>query len=235
MSNNQTIMKSAKTIEVVKSVPKPVLVVGAVVGVVAIPVVSYILIAALGLAITAVKLGVIAAIVGAFLYMWPVVVRAMYMGRKNLDNALTRADPITALQLKRQEFAESINTRRALVSDAAGALGVYRRTFEENKKNLSPEKIAMFEANIQKRSDAVQAAREGVKLLEMEYTNFEMKIKEAEAEMRLAEADKKLAGSLARTGETGFLSETTTVALDEITRRVESAAMELDMVLEKAQ
>lgn len=217
-----------------KSVPKPVLIGGLVLGVVAIPVISYVLIAALGLAITTVKLGVIGLLIFAFVYMWPVILKGLYTARSNMDDAITRADPATALKLKKQEFARVINERRQLVADAAGALGVYKRTFEENKSSLSEERKQHYIQNIEKREQAVGVARTAVKKLEKEYARFEEKIQEAEAELRLAEADKQLAGSLAKTGDVAALSDTTRVALDEITRRVESAAMQLDMVLEDA-
>lgn len=226
------IQKSGKTmtIQTVKQVPTPVLVVGGVVGTAAIVAVGYAALTLFSVAVTGLTYAVFGVIILAFWVMWPTFLRALRIARIRIDDQVTKANPIEALEDNLSTFREQINERKELIAKAAGAVEMMKRTFEKQQSRMTPEKRQEWLGIINTRSQMIKQAEEKIDVLIKEYRDYQLVIESARAELLMAEADSTFASAMSETSNGKYgVSKTTETALNEVSRRVGESRKNLEL------
>ncbi len=209
----------------------PLVVGGLIAGTLGLVVIAAAAVALFQVALTAVTVVAWVVVVAAFWYLWPALVYSLQVGRLRLEDAVTRANPLEALELERQNFAQLIQSKTAQLAAAGGELKNVERVFAESQGDLSVERREAWSAQIENRKTAYATAQQRLDDLRVKLTAFDREIKVARAEMQMADADASLAKALDKSGVTPDLSRKTRTAVESITKEIGQSSALLEEAL----
>lgn len=211
----------------------PMIVGGLVIGTLALVALGAAAVAVFQVTLTAVTVGAYVAVIAAFWFLWPALVYSLRVARLRIEDAVTRGNPLEALELERGQFEELIKSKTDQLANASGELRNFERLYQGSKADLPEERRLEWENQISSRQTAYQTAQRRLDELKGQLVDFDKQIKTARAELQMAEADASLAQALNRTGVTPDLSRKTRTAIDSITKEIGRSSAKLEEALKE--
>jgi len=207
---------------------------GLIAGTLALLAAALIAFAVFSLVLTAVSVLALVVLIVAFWFFWPALVYALKIGQIKAQDAVTKANPLEALQLQRDQFAQQIGTARQQLAGANGELVNMERQFQDHRAHLTLERVATWQAQMDARRAAYQQAEDRLKEMGVQLGSFDRQLDTARAEMGMAQADSALGKALsASVGTPPDLSRTSKVAFESIRREIGRSSALLDLTLKK--
>ena len=186
------------------------------------------------LVLTVVSVMALVTLIVAFWFFWPALVHALKIGRIKTQDSITRANPLEALHLQRDQFSQRIAAAREQLATASGELVNMERQFQDHRAHLTLERVATWQAQMDARRAAYQQAEDRLKEMGVQLGSFDRQLDTARAEMGMAQADSALGKALsASVGTPPDLSRTSKVAFESIRREIGRSSALLDLTLKE--
>jgi len=215
-----------------QTLPRPVVIGGGlIVGTLGLIALGGAAVAVFNVALTLVTVVLWAVVIAAFWFLWPALVLTLKIGRIKAEDAVTRANPLEALELQRSEFAQTISAAQSQLAGVAGQMESVQRTFETTRADLTPDRVQVWTEQLQKRREAYDLVVHRIDEMKAQLSTFDRQLKTARAEITMADADTGLGNALSRGKQAPDLSRTSQVAFDSINQQIGSSAAALDLAL----
>lgn len=213
--------------------PPVLITAGLIVGTLALIMAGVIVFAVFSLVLTAVSVLALVTLIVAFWVFWPALIHALKIGQLKVQDAVTRANPLEALHLQREDFAQRIQAARAQLAGANGELVNMERQLQDHRAHLTPERAAAWQDQLNARRAAYQRAEDRLKDMGAQLGSFDQQLGTARAEMSLAQADSALGKALSASGAAPDLSRTSQVAFESLRREIGRSSALLDLALKE--
>lgn len=189
--------------------------------------------AVFSLVLTAVSVVALVTLIVAFWFFWPALIHALKIGQIKTQDLITRANPLEALQLQRNQFAQRIESAREQLATASGELLNMERHFQDHQAHLTPGRVASWQAQMDTRRAAYQRAEDRLREMGVQLGSFDRQLDTARAEMSMALADSALGKALSASGGTPDFSRTSQLAFESIRREIGRSSALLDLTLKE--
>ena len=207
--------------------------IGLIAGTLALFIAGLIAFAVFSLVLTAVSVLALVVLTVAFWFFWPALVHALKIGQMKTQDSITRVNPLEALQLQREQFAQRIGSARKQLAAASGELVNMERQFQDHQAHLTPERVTTWQDQMDARRAAYQQAEDRLREMGIQLGLFDRQLNTARAEMSMAQADTALGKALSASGGTPDLSRTSQVAFESIRREIGRSSAMLDLTLKE--